>query len=407
MLTLRFARRYLFSKKSHSVINLISGVSVVAVSLPVAAMIILLSVFNGFEGLIRSMASAFDADLSITPRRGVLFERENLDTAPLVSLEGVEAFGFVVEQKGLVRHGEQQQQVTLRGVEEGYEELFPIREALVRGHYRVEEPESRQIVMGRTMSYLLGLRGLNEEAVSLYALKRSNFSSLLPLDGYTRREAKVAGLFSLDARSEEEYILCSRSLVDELFGTEGKASALLLKVEGEPEALRDKVQEVVGEEFRVRTRYELRPTFYDIMTYEKWGIFFIALLILALASFSMVGSLVMLILEKRDETETLRAMGADTKFIRRIFLYEGALIALLGALLGLVPGIGITLIQQHFGVIKLPVESFIVESYPVEFRWGDLVATLLGFALITGLVSFSTVRSMIRPKTHTEKRREL
>lgn len=402
MLALRFARRYLFSKKSHSVINLISGVSVVAVSLPVAAMIILLSVFNGFEGLIRSMASAFDADLTITPTQGLLFEREELDAEALAAHEGVAALSFVVEQKGLIRHDDKQQQVTLRGVEEGYCELFPIEEALTQGAYRLDE-ERNLLLMGRSMNYLLGMYGADRGPVSLYALRSAGLSSFLPMAGYTRREAEVAGLFSLDARSEEEYVLCNRRLVEELFGVGDKVSALLLRVEGDSERLRDELQAVVGEEFRVRTRYELRPTFYDIMTYEKWGIFFIALLILVLASFSMVGSLVMLILEKRDEAETLRSMGADTSFIRRIFLCEGGLIALFGAILGTLPGVAVTLAQQHLGLIKMPVESFIVDSYPVEFRWGDLAATLVAFALITGLVSLLTVHSMIRTKPKTEK----
>lgn len=399
MLTLRFARRYLFSKKSHSVINLISGVSVVAVAVPVAAMIILLSVFNGFEGLIKSMASAFDADLTITPKSGVLFPSAELDTARLQQVEGVEALGFVVEQNALVRHKERQQQVTLRGVETGYHKLFPIEEALASGRYSLDEGGDKALI-GRTLAYMLGLRGYLDQEISIYALKRNGFSSILPLEGYTRREVVVTGNFVLDAESEERYLLLPRQTVDELFQSEGKSTALLLKVapSARPEEVQQRVAAIIGDTFRVRTRYELRPTFYDIMTYEKWGIFFIALLVLILASFSMVGALVMLILEKRKEQFTLRALGADNRFIRRIFLGEGALIGGLGALIGLVLGVGITLLQQHLGVVKMPVESFIVESYPVEFRWSDLVVTLLAFAGVVATISQLTVRSMIRPE---------
>lgn len=398
MLSLRFARRYLFSRKSHSVINIISGVSVVAVAMPVAAMIILLSVFNGFEGLVRSMATAFDADLVVTPSRGNTILVEAVDTAALRQIEGVEALGWVVEQEALVRYRDRQATVTVRGVEENYPELFPVEQTITRGEYRVELGDYDYALLGQGLAYGLGVRSLAMGELELYALRSNSFSTLLPVDGYTRRVVPIAGCFQLDAETELGYLLTSIRLARELFSMDGAATSLLLRLDpaANPERMKRLVAEQLGDSYRVRSRYELKQTFYDIMTYEKWGIFFISLLVLIIASFSIVGALVMLIIEKRDEELTLRSLGADTDFIRRIFLGEGLLIGALGALLGVVLGVGVTLLQEHFALVKMPVETFIMDAYPVEFRGGDLVAVLLVFGGVLLLISVLTVRSMIK-----------
>lgn len=398
MLSLRFARRYLFSRKSHSVINIISGVSVVAVAMPVAAMIILLSVFNGFEGLVRSMATAFDADLVVTPSRGNTILVEAVDTAALRQIEGVEALGWVVEQEALVRYRDRQATVTVRGVEENYPELFPVEQTITLGEYRVELGDYDYALLGQGLAYGLGMRSLAAGELELYALRSNSFSTLLPVDGYTRRVVPIAGCFQLDAETELGYLLTSIRLARELFSMDGAATSLLLRLDpaANPERLKRLVAEQLGDSYRVRSRYELKQTFYDIMTYEKWGIFFISLLVLVVASFSIVGALVMLIIEKRDEELTLRSLGADTDFIRRIFLGEGLLIGALGALLGVVLGVGVTLLQEHFALVKMPVETFIMDAYPVEFRGGDLVAVLLVFGAVLLLISVLTVRSMIK-----------
>ena len=397
MLTLRFARRYLFSKKSHSVINLISGVSLFAIAMPVAAMVILLSVFNGFEGLIHSMTSAFDADLTITPRRGVTIPTEGVDTAALRRIEGVETLSWVVEQEALAKYGNRQQLVTVRGVEEHYTDLFPIREAITVGEYRLQQGDRACVVMGQGMTYMLGIRSLVTAPLELYALRRTSFSTLLPTEGYRRQELPITGLFLLDAESESRYLLTSITLARRLFEREGVATSLLIRLQStaDPERVKRAVEEQLGEEFRVRTRYELRPSFYDMMTYEKWGILFISLLVLVIASFSVIGALTMLIIEKRREQQTLRSLGADTRFLRRIFVGEGFLLALLGGGGGLLLGVGVTLLQQHLGLIRLPVETFIMEAYPVELRVGDLLRIVLLFTAVLSTIILLTVHTLI------------
>lgn len=400
MLPLLFSRRYLFSKKSHSVINIISAVSVFAVAMPVAAMIILLSVFNGFEGMVKSMTSTFDADLTATPRTGAVFAAERIDTAALRRIEGVEAFSFVLEQSAVLGYGDRQAAVNLRGTDDAYAAVMPIAGNISAGEFRVRLGDCDRAVIGQGTAYTLGVRSLAAEPLKIYALKRTNFSTLLPLEGYTRRTVGLAGIFQLDAETEQQYALTSLRLARELFDYAGKASALFIKVR-HPEQLqptREAVQAALGDEFEVRTRYELRSTFYDIMTYEKWGIFFISLLVLIIASFSVVGALTMLIIEKRDETFTLRALGADSRFIRRIFLGEGTLICTLGALLGGVLGVGITLLQQHFGIVRIPAATAVLSSYPVELQAVDLVVVALAFAGVAAAVTGLTVYSMISKK---------
>ena len=341
-----FARRYFFSKKSHSVINLIAGVSVVSVAVPVAAMIVLLSVFNGFEQLVRSMNSHFDADLTLTPREGQTFGIESLDTAALRRLPGVEAVSLALEQSALMEYRGRQAMVTVRGVADGYDRVVPVAECITAGDYAVRLGD-----LG--VAYELGLRSLGESDGVLYALRRTGFSSLLPVEGYTRRQAEVAGVFAADAQTDGRYLFTSLRLAQELFSYPDRASAAVVRVArgARPAEVKRRVAEAAGGAFEVRTRDELNASFYTIMQYEKWGIFLISLLVLVIASFSIVGTVVMLVLDKRPEFVALGAMGADTRFVRRIFFFEGGLIGVLGAGAGVVLGVGLCLVQHYLVVM--------------------------------------------------------
>lgn len=217
------------------------------------------------------------------------------------------------------------------------------------------------------------------------------------MQNFSRRTVPVGGAFSIDLESERTYVLASLRLAQQLLSHPGRASAVAVRLLPGADAgqVRRLVAQVAGERFSVRTRYEMRASFYRIMTYEKWGVFFIALLVLVVASFSVVGALAMLIVEKRDDIRTLAAMGADRPSIRRIFRTEGLLICGVGAAAGIVLGVGLSLAQQHFGFIEIPAESFLTKSYPVEFRLADLLAVSAAFSVVALLLSNITVRSMI------------
>ena len=274
MLPQLFARRYLFSSQSRSVVNLISGLSVAAVAMPVAAMIILLSVFNGFESLVKSMYSAFDADLTVSPRQGQTFAQRDLDTAALARIPGVGALSFTLEQSALLEHGGRQATATIRGVDDAYGAVFQLGDAVSAGEWRVRLGDLERLVVGQSMAWMLGIRSLADADVTLYAVRRGSFSSLLPLENYTRRTEPVGGVYTLDLETERTYVLASLRLAQELFGYPGRASALVVRLApgADAAAVRKAVAEAAGDGFRVRTRDELRASFYRIMTYEKWGI---------------------------------------------------------------------------------------------------------------------------------------
>ena len=297
----------------------------------------------------------------------------------------------------LERHG-RQAVATLRGADDAYSRVLPLDSLMTAGDARLRIGELERLLIGQTMAYTLGIRTLADAEVTLYALRRSSFSTLLPLDSYTRRRVETGGVYALDLDTERRYVLSSLRLARELFNYPDRASALLLRTSpgADPAEVAARVARIAGDDFRIRTRAEMQASLYRIMRYEKWGIFFISLLVLVIASFSIVGALAMLIVEKRDDAATLRALGADTSFLRRLFRQEGLLISASGAVLGLVLGLGATLLQQHYGLIRIPAESFLMQSYPVEFRWGDLLAVAAAFAVTAGTITWVTVRSMIK-----------
>ena len=210
--------------------NLISGLSVAAVAIPVAAMIILLSVFNGFESLVRSMYSAFDADLTVAPRQGRTFDVSAVDTAALRRVEGVGAVSFVLEQSALLEFGDRQATATIRGVDDAYDAVLPLGENISSGEWRVRRGDLERLVIGQSMAWALNIRTLADADVTLYAVRRGSFSTLLSLDNYTRRTAPVGGIYLLDLDSERTYVLSSLRLAQDLFGYPDRASSLLLRV---------------------------------------------------------------------------------------------------------------------------------------------------------------------------------
>ena len=302
----------------------------------------------------------------------------------MARIPGVEAFSFVLEQSALLEHAGRQATATVRGVDDAYAAVFPLDSVVSAGEYRVRLGDIERLVMGQSMTYMLGIRSLADADVNVYAVRRGSFSSLLPFDNYTRRTVPLGGVYSLDLETERTYVLASLRLAQELFSHPGRVSGLVVRLrEGaDAEQVRQALARQTGGDYRVRTRHELRASFYRIMTYEKWGIFFISLLVLVIASFSVVG--------------TLRALGADTSLVRAIFRSEGLLICGLGAACGALLGVGLSLLQQHFGLIEIPAETLLAKSYPVEFRPGDLLAVLAAFGLVAYVISNITVRSMVK-----------
>ncbi|MFI3279809.1 MAG: FtsX-like permease family protein [Rikenellaceae bacterium] len=397
---LLFVKRYLFAKKSHSVVNLITALSLVSISLPVAAVIILLSVFNGFGELVRLTNRVVDADVTVVRAKGNFFDRDAIDTEALLAMDGVEALSFVSEQTMLLENEGRQGVITLRGVDSAFLSVVPLDESITKGQYQVALGELDRIVLGRSMALRLGAHNIVDRFVELYALKESGFSSLLPMSNYKQRRIKISGLYSADMQSEERYALTSLRAVEQLTSSEGKATQLLLSLSdaAAEKSIIEAIRKQLGDEFEVKSRYDLNPMLYDIIEYEKWGVLFISLLIMLLASFTLIGALSMLIIEKRDDISTLRAMGGSWSFIRNIFFGEGVLISSVGVALGVVIGCTLTLLQKWYGLVRLPAQTFLSDKYPVELLFSDVVIVVVLSLLISVMLSHVVVKQMIKTK---------
>ena len=393
-LPLFFARRYLFSKKSHSVINLVSIVSAFSVAIPVAAMVILLSVFNGFEQLIKTLDRSFDPDIRVMPVRGKVFGIDSLPREEILRIDGVRQAAFLLVGQAVFEYRDRQAYGLVCGVDSLYKEVVPLEGLTKEGVFRLRFGEIPEAYVGQGMAYSLGVRVTLSSPLSVYVPRRGRVSPLLPYSYYNKMNLFPSGVFSLEAEVDDQYVFVPLDFAQELLAVALDDRASAAKVQQQIAAL-------VGQDFKVLTRYQQKESFYRIMTYEKWGIYFIILLVLVVASFSLIGSLAMLIIEKRKDTQTLMTLGADSRLIRRIFTQEGVLISLGGGVIGLVLGLLLSLLQQYFGILKLSGQTFLIDAYPVEVRPLDLLWVALSFVVVGGVISLLTVRTMI-PKHEQE-----
>ena len=395
-----FARRYLFSKKSRSVINIISGVSAFAVAVPVAAMVVLLSVFNGFEKLNIEMSDSFDPDIMITPSKGKVFDIGDTPYERLKSIEGISEVSYILEENALFEYRNRQFIGIVRGVDSLYKEVVPIDSLITEGEYRLRFGELPEAVVGQGLAYSLGLRMNLSDPVTIFTPRRGRVNPLLPYSFYREERLFPAGVFALEAETDGKYMIVPLDFAQRFLDYEGRASGIVVKLNAgaQPEKTRQLITGELGDGFKVLTRYQQKEDFYRIMMYEKWGIYFIILLVLVVASFSLIGSLAMLIIDKRGDMRTLIRMGADVPLVRRIFVKEGMLIYCLGAGIGLALGIGVALLQQTFGLIRIAAETFLIDAYPVELKLTDILWIIVTFVALGFVVSRLTAVSMIPRK---------
>lgn len=391
------AGRYLRSRKSHSVINIISGVSVAAMATPVAAMVILLSVFNGLEGMVRTLYRAVDADITIRAAEGTVFDVAAVDTAAIRAAEGVETLSLVLEQGAMAEVGDRRTIVRLRGVERTYEDVVPVAQTIYGGTFAVGVDDSRSVVLGHRTAQELGMsRQAAGDMVTLYAINRTRFSSLLPVGGYTRRTLPVAGFYSIDDENGDVAYV-SLDVAQDMFNYEGRASSVAVKLAAgaDADAVAERLQRIAGEGMEVLTR-ERSNSIYRLMALEKWGVFAVALIVLVVASLTVVGTIVMIMIDKRDDAATLRMMGANRATVRDIFVGEGHLLAGVSLVLGVAAGVGLTLLQQTVGLVRLQTATLMVDIYPVELHAADVLLTAAAYIVVAHVVTRLTVGAMLK-----------
>ena len=395
----RFALKYLTSPKSHSVINIIATVSLLAVVVPVAAMVILLSVFNGFESLVRDLYKVVDADIEIVTQGGFDINDTSLRTT-VAEGEGVEALSFITERQSLLSYRDNRVAVRLRGVDEEYNRVVPLEMFTTSGNAVVQLGDFDRLLLGEGVAYELGVYSLVAGDVEVFSLGGGHIGSLLPTFAMHSESLDVCGVLTIDQQHAASFALTSLRAANRIFGTENRADKLLVKVENgaSHSKVAEQLRVALGDKFEVVLREDKNEGFYAIMRYEKWAIFFVSLLVLVVASLSIVGTVIMLIIEKRDEQNTLFSMGADNRFIRGVFIREGLLISGIGGVIGLVIGVAVTLLQQHFGFVKMPNGNFLVENYPVELQALDLLVIFVVFLMVAFGVSMVATSTMIKER---------
>lgn len=389
----RIAWRYLFSKKGHNAINIVSGISAAAVAVVTAAMICVLSVMNGFGALVEHMFSEFDPVLLVVPADG---QTLRTDTAPIVSLyarEDIEAISMQLEQTALIRYKDHQVPARVMGVDSLFKRTAHIDSIITDGFYSVWDGAFERTVLGRGLAAQIGMNAHFTGALHLYAPERTGRLNMLRPDLSLRHEhAFIAGTFAVNQiEYDDQVLLVSLPLAQRLFAyDEHTASALRIQPKSDKKSdirhQKSAISKSLGAGYKVLDRYEQQEDFFRILRIEKLLTVLLLVFILLIASFNIIGSLSMLIIDKREDIGILSHLGADEPMIRRVFLLEGWLISSLGSLAGLVIGVLLCLGQQHFGWLKLGSgDDYIISAYPVQVQPLDvlLVAAIvlaLGFA---------------------------
>ena len=392
------AARYVRSPKSHSVINIISGVSIVAMAVPVAAIVLLLSIFNGLEDMTREQFRSVDPDVTITPQQGTTFTLASLDAKALRGVEGVEALSFALEQSALAEAKDKRAIITVMGVDKEYKQVIPIAENIITGTFTTSLDEADCLVASNGVMYELDMLNNSSlgQTLRLYAINRSRISSLLPIGGYTRRELPLTGIYTSTVNDSHTTAITSLRAAQSLFNYPDRASSVLVKIAADADAndVAKALQSVAGEEFKVRTR-EQSNSIYRLMALEKWGVFFIAMLVMVIASLSIVGTLVMVMIDKRDDMQTLRTLGATRRFVCDIFISEGHLMDFVSLLIGLVLGVVLALAQQIFGFVGIDAQTLLINAYPVRLSLVDVALTAVAYIIISYVVINLTVRAVM------------
>ena len=375
------AWRYLFSKKGHNAINIVSGISAAAIAVVTAAMICVLSVMNGFGALVEHMFSEFDPVLLVVPTEG---QTLRTDTAPIVALyarEDIEAISMQLEQTALIRYKDHQMPARVLGVDSLFTRTAHIDSIITDGYYSVWDGAFDRTVLGRGLAAQIGMNAHFTGALHLYAPKRTENINLLRPDLSMQHEhAFIAGTFAVNQiEYDNELLLVSLPLAQRLFEYDGyTASALRIQPHEDKKSeiinLKSQIVKILGPGFRVLDRYEQQADFFRILRIEKLLTILLLVFILLIASFNIIGSLSMLIIDKSEDIRILSHLGADEATIRRIFRLEGWLISSLGTLCGLILGVLICLGQQHFGWLKMGSGyDYVISAYPVQVQVPDII----------------------------------
>ena len=388
------------AKKRQNAINIISGISCLAVAVVTAAMICVLSVMNGFGEAVEQMFSQLDPELRITPASGKVLQLDDERVQALYTMQDLAVIASTIEQTALVEFRGKQVPALLKGVDTTYQQLTAIDSIIIDGNYVVWDGAFERCVMGVGLANTIGIGAHFISPVHIYAPKRvGNVNMLRPETNFHTKGIFIAGVFAVNQiQYDDTYMLISLPLARELFEYDNnQATALELKLQSGSslKKVQKTIRATLGEEYIVLNRYEQQADFYRIQMIEKWLTALLLVFILLIASFNIISSLSMLILDKKDDIRLLHTLGADNQMIRRIFLYEGWMISASGAVIGTLLGVAICAIQQHFGLLKLGNgTSYVLSAYPVDIQLPDVLLVLVVVLLLGALAAWIPARKL-------------
>ena len=394
------AGRYLFAKKSHNVINIISAISAIGMAIGTAALIIILSVYNGFDELVKSTLSNVEPDILVCPAKGKVFTPKESMLQSLRSDPSIKECYLVLQENVFVDYEEHQGIAKAKGVDGNYEKESPLADHITSGTFSLHKGDLPQVVVGAGLAYKMGMNPAFLSSAEIYFPRRDrNFSLANPAASIESVRARPSGVFTVNQQIDEELMILPLDKMRQLLGYEDEVSGIEIRLTdpSSNKALKNTIKSVrkmVGPDFKVLDRYRQNPSLYKMMRYEKAAIYLILIFIIIIIASNIFGSLTMLIIEKKEDIETFRSLGATDRMLRKTFTLEGWLISLLGLAAGLVAGIGFALLQQKFGFIKMP-GNFLVSAYPVILQWGDVLVTVAGVAIIGYLIALIPVRRNI------------
>ena len=395
------ASRYLFAKKSHNVINIISAISAIGMAIGTAALIIILSVYNGFDSLIRSMMSNVEPDLLITPATGKVFIPEGETYDWIYEQPTVKSMCCVLQEQVFINYDGKQGIAKAKGVDWVYEDETSLRDHITDGEFKLHKGDIALAVVGAGLAYDMQINPRFLSPIEIYFPSRTRKISLAnPASSIEGIRVWPSGLFSVNTDVDKELMILPINKMQELLEYENEVSGVEIRLietadSKELKRLQKEISEKLGPEFRVKDRFQQNESLYKMMKYEKAAIFMILIFVIIIIAFNIFGSLSMLIIEKRNDIETLKSLGATERLIKRIFILEGWMISLSGMAAGLLIGITFSLLQQWLGFIKMP-GHFVVHAYPVILSWSDVALTAAGVATIGYLIALIPANTLSR-----------
>ena len=394
------ARRYLFSRKEKTVINLISWISLIGIAVSTIALVVVMSVYNGIGELTQSLFNVFDPELLIEPAEGKSFRTSDIDYAGLTQTDGVNVVSQIVEENAWITLRQAEAIVQLRGVDETYGKATGLDTMILEGDYTLTPYTTTPytttpILLGWNIMVRLGVNSMTNVPLAVHIPKRGTTSLGFTIDeAFNNGYAYPAGTFRIQEEIDNLYTVTDIDFVRQLMGytpDEVTALAVTLAKSANIDKVKRELRHKLGDHFTVKDRYEQKPLYYKIFRSERLGVFLILSLIVLISTLNIIASLSLLIINKSKDIATLRAIGMTRRDLQRTFFTEGVMIAIVGVVAGLLLGFVICLLQQHFGIVKLGANA-IVDAFPVSMRLVDFIATLGIVTLISSLVVWLTVK---------------